>query len=197
MQVDSGPSCPQQKPQVSSISWDTPSTSQAIYMYIDRCGEKENPLVKKETPLGEKKTPLGQKETPPGEKVTIFINAFLALAGLISERGGCWRLWTIAEGQAGTTGATWLGRGVGRGWVWAGAGRADGPGFGRGRGTSRTWRYVGMTGIWIRCRRFGVKQPDSKAIPKCQPNSEREKKNRSGLIPRALGPTKTSLNCLK
>ena len=41
------------------------------------------------------------------------------------------------------------------------------------------------------------RQPDSKAIPKCQPNSEREKKNRSGLIPRALGPTKTSLNCLK
>ena len=40
-------------------------------------------------------------------------------------------------------------------------------------------------------------QPDLKAIPKCQPNSEREKKNRSGLIPRALGPTKPSLNRLK
>ena len=36
-------------------------------------------------------------------------------------------------------------------------------------------------------------QRDSEAIP----NSEREKNNRSGLIPRALGPTKTSLNCLK
>ena len=45
--------------------------------------------------------------------------------------------------------------------------------------------------------RIANAQPDSKAIPKCQPNSEREKKNRSGLIPRALGPTKTSLNCLK
>ena len=40
-------------------------------------------------------------------------------------------------------------------------------------------------------------QPDSRANPKCQPNSEREKKNQSGLTPRALGSTKTSLNCLK
>ena len=41
---------------------------------------------------------------------------------------------------------------------------------------------------------FGVVyQPDSRANPKCQPNSEREKKNQSGLIPRALRP----LNCLK
>ena len=50
-------------------------------MYINGCGEKE-------TPLGEKETSLGEKETPLGEKVTIFINAFLALAALISSRGG-------------------------------------------------------------------------------------------------------------
>ena len=53
-------------------------------MHIDGCGEKESPL-------GEKETPLGEKETPLGEKVTIIFNAFLALAALISSRGGRWR----------------------------------------------------------------------------------------------------------
>ena len=62
-------------------------------MYRDRCGEKENPLGEKETPLGP-----GEKETPLGEKVVIFINAFLALADLISRRGGMRRSWTIAGG---------------------------------------------------------------------------------------------------
>ena len=65
MQVDSGPSHPPQKGKVSHISLDTPSTSQVIYVYVDRCGEKE-------TPFGEKETPLGEKETSPGEKVIIF-----------------------------------------------------------------------------------------------------------------------------
>ena len=42
-----------------------------------------------------------------------------------------------------------------------------------------------------------IGQPDAKVDSECWPNSEREKKNRSGLLPRPLGPNKTSLNCLK
>ena len=98
-----------------------------MYVYIDRCGEKE--------------TPLREKDTPLGEKVYNFINAFLAQAfsGLISRRGGRWRRGTFAGGQAGTTGATWLGHlgeGVGLELVWAEAGRAGGPGFLGGAGRS-------------------------------------------------------------
>ena len=61
-------------------------------VYIDRCGEKET-----RTPIGENGNPpqAGEKGTPPGKKVTIFINAFLALAGLISRKGGCWWCRTI------------------------------------------------------------------------------------------------------
>ena len=81
-------------------------------MHIDGCGEKETPLGEKETPLGEKETPLGEKETPLDEKVTIIFNDFLALAALISSRGGRWRRGSIAGSQAGTTEAAWLGGGV-------------------------------------------------------------------------------------
>ena len=91
-----------------------------------RFGVKNARVVKK---VGEKQIPLGEKETPPGEKVTIFINAFLALAGLISRGGGRWRRGTIA----GDAGPSWL-RG---GW--------DGGGFGRGR-VGRAGRVFGGGG---------------------------------------------------
>ena len=108
--------------------------------------------------LAEKKSiPRGEKETPPGEKVTIFINAFLALAafGRSYLKKGTQRAieaWDRRRRRR-TIVAT---RGVGRGRVWAGAGWAGGAGFfggGRGGGAGRpggvgTWRYVSTTGIW-------------------------------------------------
>ena len=75
-------------------------------------------------------------------------------------------------GQAGTTGGTWLGGGVGRGRVWAGEGRAGwqvffGWGAAPARvGTTRLgWQGgEGSGGTLVRlgygpilCRRFGVK----------------------------------------
>ena len=80
------------------------------------------PLGEKETPPGENKTPLGEKETPLGEKVTIIFDAFLALAALISSRGGRWRRWrrgSIAGSQAGHDGSDVARRGEGRGRLWA------------------------------------------------------------------------------
>ena len=71
---------------------------------VKKVGEKETPL----DVVGEKKTPLGEKETPLGEKVTIIFEGFLALAGLISSRGGRWRRGCIAGSEAGAKGATWM-----------------------------------------------------------------------------------------
>ena len=93
--------------------------------------------------------------------MTIFINAFLALAGLISRRGGRWRRGTIA----GDAGPSWLrggwdGGGFGRGRVgragrvfgWGGGGRA-----GRVEGGGRGGTFVQPGYGPIRCGRFGVK----------------------------------------
>ena len=129
-------------------------------MHIDGCGNKETPLGEKKTPLGrekatplgEKGTPSGEKETPLDEKVTMIFDAFLALAALISSRGGRWRRCSIAGSEAGATGATWLlGGGRDGGCFCAGAGRAGGRFFWVGEGRAEgggTWRYVHMTGIW-------------------------------------------------
>ena len=80
----------------------------------------------------------------------IFVDAFLALAGLVSRRGGRWRRGTIAGGA----GPSWLG-GV---WDRGGFGRElvgrEGQVFGGGEGGAgrveggEKWRYVGTTGIW-------------------------------------------------
>ena len=67
------------------------------------------------------------------------MNAFLALAILISRRGGRWRRGTFAGGQ----GATWLARG----W--------DGGGFGRGR-VGRVGRDRGLGGGGWRVGRAGL-----------------------------------------
>ena len=114
-------------------------------------------MVKK---IGKKETPLGEKETPLDEKVTIVFNDFLALAALISSRGGRWRRGSIAGSQAGATGATWLGGGGMGTAFWQGrAGRAGGffgweraGRGGGGRGGTLTCPGYGP----IRCGRFGV-----------------------------------------
>ena len=83
--------------------------------------------------------------------MTIFINAFLALAGLISREGGRWRRGTIA----GDAGPSWLrggwdGGGFGRGLVGP-VERVFGGGVGVGLAGwegGGAWRYVHTTGIW-------------------------------------------------
>ena len=100
-----------------------------------RFGVKNARVVKK---VGEKETPLGEKETPLGEKVTIIFEGFLALAGLISSRGGRWRRGCIAGSEAGAKGATWMlgggGTGAAFGQGQAGAGRVGGRVFWVGAG---------------------------------------------------------------
>ena len=184
VQVDSGPSRSGKRPTYLIISslhqlgiGHTLYFSGNMCVYIDRCGEKET-----RTPIGENGNPpqAGEKGTPPGKKVTIFINAFLALAGLISRfesrRGGRWRRWTIAGGQASTTGATWLGGGVGvrgTGAGLGGGGQSQRAGFFWGEMDRSGWQWrVGKGGDvevrWydpmrtvrskepIQCGRFGV-----------------------------------------
>ena len=95
--------------------------------------------------------------------MTIFVNAFLALAGLISRRGGRWRRGTIAGG----VGPSWL-RG---GWDWAGFGQGlvgqaglvfGGGGMGGGQagrveGGGRGGTLVQPGYGLIQCGQFGVK----------------------------------------